>query len=251
MDIQDVLDFVYDELSAGGIVNLELEDEVILRNVDRTLRYMTDFFVIPMYKTFSVAGATDATAQNFIPLSLPKSEDPDGTKSIDPYDSDIERRPRKPTIERVIPSSNIINLDLALVGINSSMAISTLGDVGSRTSNYAIMIQKLSQLESILGRGAKVVNDKLFVDKYYGDVTVVYLPEKLEVGQINEGYWQRFLIEYTTALCKRQMAQSRGKFVVSSNNISTNAEQLLTQANETIAKLEEEIQNHMFVLTSR
>jgi hypothetical protein len=108
---------------------------------------------------------------------------------------------------------------------------------------YAGIVQKMSLLESILGRGAKLVGDKLYVDNFYSKITVAYIPETLKIDKITDGDWLRWALEYTIALSKRQLAQTRGKYMVDSNPTKTNAETLLNEANTKLVELEEELKN--------
>lgn len=89
------------------------------------------------------------------------------------------------------------------------------------------------------------------MDHYWDSVTVQYIPETVDIEHINEGSWIRFLIDYTSALCKRQLAQSRGKYVVSSNPATTNAAELLEQANSQMQVLEEELKMKGVLLARR
>ena len=63
--------------------------------------------------------------------------------------------------------------------------------------------------------------------------------------------WLRWVLEYTIALSKRQLAQVRGKFVVDSNPAKTNADTLLNEANEKLKVLEEELQTKGVFVASR
>ena len=53
----------------------------------------------------------------------------------------------------------------------------------------------MSMLESILGRNARVVGDKLYVANYYQRVTIEYIPNIVE-EKINQGSWIEWIINY-------------------------------------------------------
>jgi hypothetical protein len=223
-----IIQYVKDELQAG-IVNLELDEAIIRRNLKRALMVSSDYFNYTSYKTLSVNNTTGSSG--FIELS---EIDPDGI----------------PTITQVWPTVNVMNIDAALLGLGS-IYVNMGMSLNPQLMAYSSMLNKLTQLEGILGRNARVVGDKLYLDHYWTDVTIEYIPQVSKVENIHEGSWIRFLIDYTTALSKRQIAQSRGKYVVSSNPATTNAAELLSQANERIVALEEEIKSRGVLLARR
>ena len=228
IDKETLIQYIKDDLQAG-IVNLEISDDVIERNLDRALALSSDAFNYTTYKTVEVNRTT--SSGGYIDL---KELDPDGI----------------PTVVAVYPTTGIMNVDAALLGLGSIYINTNLG-LSSRLNAYANMIHRVSQLESILGRNARVVGDKLYVDKYFDKVTVEYIPEVIKIENITEGSWIRFLVDYSVALCKRQIAQSRGKYTVASNPATTNAAELLENANTRIAELEEELKRKGVLLASR
>jgi hypothetical protein len=219
---------VKDELQAG-IVNLELANDIIERNLERALMISSDYYNYVDYKTLTINKTTGSSG--YVDLS---DIDPNGI----------------PTITQVWPTVNILNIDAALLGLGS-IYINVGMALNPQLNAYSTMVNKLAQLESILGRNARVVGDRLYVDHYWDNITVAYIPEKVEIENINEGSWIRFLIDYTAALCKRQLAQSRGKYVVSSNPATTNAAELLEQANNQMNALEEELKTKGILLARR
>jgi len=222
------IEFIKDELSAG-IVNLELSDDIIERNLSRALMLSSDYFNYTNYVTVDVTKTSGSSG--YVELS---EIDPNGI----------------PVIVAVYPTVNVLNIDAALLGLGS-VFISTTAALNPQLNAYASMIHKLSQLESILGRNARVVGDKIYFSHYFTNVTVEYIPEVVDIEKINEGDWIRFLIDYSVALCKRQIAQSRGKYVVESNPSSANAAELLESANASIDKLEEDLKRKGILLATR
>jgi hypothetical protein len=225
---ETLIQYIKDELSAG-IVNLELSDELLARNLHRSLMLSSDYF----------------NYTSFVQLVVNKTTGSGGWINLTEIDPD-----GIPVIVAVYPTANVLNIDAALLGLGS-VFISTTAALNPQLNAYAGMLNRLSNLESILGRNAKVVGDKLFVDHYFSDITVEYIPNVITIENINEGAWVRFLIDYTTALCKRQLVQTRGKYVVDSNPAAANADQLLEQANATLEKLEEELKLKGALLASR
>jgi len=222
------IQFIKDELSAG-IVNVEIDDDNIKRNISRALMFSGDYFNYTAYKTMPVVKSSGSSG--YILLS-----------DIDPTGI--------PYINAVFPTKNVLNLDAALLGLGS-VFISASHALNPQLNAYSNMVNKLSQLESILGRNARVVGDKLHVAHNFGDVTIEYVPAVPTLEDVNEGDWVRFLVDYSAALCKRQIANSRGKYVVSSNPAEINAADLADQATEKINQLEEEIKTKGLILASR
>lgn len=228
MNRQTLILAVKDELQAG-VVNLELSEQIINRNLDRALMISADYFNYTDYVTLEVKKSTGSSG--YVELS---DIDPNGI----------------PTITQVWPTVNVMNIDAALLGLGS-IYINMGMALNPQLIAYSSMIDKLTQLEGIIGRNARVVGDKLYLDHYWDNVTVEYIPETIQIEQINEGSWIRFLIDYTSALCKRQIAQARGKYVVSSNPATTNAAELLEQANAHMTTLEEELKMKGVLLARR
>jgi len=225
---QTLIQYVKDDLQAG-IVNLEISDDVIKRNIDRALALSSDSWNYTTYKTVDLNRTTGSGG--FIEL---KDLDPNGI----------------PVVVAVYPTTGIMNVDAALLGLGSIYINNNLG-LDGQLNAYANMINRVSQLDSMLGRNARVIGDKLYVDKYFSSVTVEYIPQVVSIENINEGAWIRFLVDYSVALCKRQMAQSRGKYVVASNPATTNAADLLESANSRISELEEELKTKGVLLARR
>lgn len=228
MDRDTLIQCIEDDLSAG-IVNLELDETIINRNLDRAIGLSTDYFTYSDYKTLTVERTSGSGG--YINLS---DLDPDGI----------------PVILNVYPTKSVMNIDAALLSLGN-VYINTNMPLQNQLTSYANMINKLANMESILGRNARVVGDKLFVDHFFSDVTVEYIPEKVKIENINEGSWITWLIDYTVALSKKQLAQSRGKYVVSSNPATTNAATLLEEANEAIERLTEQLQTKGVLLASK
>lgn len=228
MTRQTLIQAVKDELQAG-VVNLELSNSIIDRNLDRALMISADYFNYTDYITLDVIKTTGTSG--YINLS---DIDPNGI----------------PTITQVWPTVNIMNIDAALLGLGS-IYINMGMALNPQLAAYSSMVDKLAQLEGMMGRNARVVGDKLYVSHYFTNVTIEYIPETIEIEHINEGSWIRFLIDYTAALCKRQIAQARGKYVVASNPATTNAAELLEQATGQMATLEEELKMKGVLLARR
>lgn len=225
----DVVEIIKDDLTGGQIVNLELDDTTIKRNIKRAISYMSMYYTGLSYVTKSLVSTTKSGGY----LNL---------TDIDPGGVNV--------IYAVYPMEGLLQTDSGLLGLGH-IYLSIGAALDNQMTTYANMISKLSLLDSILGKNARVVGDKLYVDKYYGRVTIAYVPKTLTVETIQDGEWLRWVIEYAGALSKRQVATARGKYVVQSSPSQPNAPELLSDANETINRLEEEIKTKGLLIPTR
>lgn len=226
------VDIIKDDLSLQ-IVNLEIDDTIIERNIKRALMWAASYYTEPTYVTIDVNLTTASGGYvNLIDID------------------EVDGKPNVQSIVAVYPVSNMYRADAALLGVGTFYINMGLA-LDNQLQTYANMINKMSLLESILGRNAKLVGDKLYVDQYYPQVTVAYIPSVLKIENITDGEWLTWILEYATALSKRQLAQSRGKFVVASNPSTTNASTLLEEANKTFDELNAKIATKGILIATR
>lgn len=212
-----LLEIVKEELTAG-IVNLELSDSALKRNIQRALLISSDYF----------------TYSDFVTVNINSTSSMGGYIELSDIDNTGDS---KPSIVAVYPTQGITSVEGSLLGLGSFYIQGNIA-LQSYINNYSTIMNRLSMMDSILGRGARVIGDKLYVDKYQGAVTVEYIPNEVKIEKIHQGSWIMWIIDYTVAISKRQIAQARGKFVVGSNPFAINAAELLDQANAEIERLE-------------
>lgn len=223
------IEFIKDDLTGGQVVNLELDDTTIGRNIDRAIMFMSMYYTGLTYKTIDIS--KKSSTGGYIDFS------------------EIDNKGIS-TLYAVYPVEEILRTDAGLLGLGHIYLSIGLA-LDNQIQTYANMLQKLSLLDSILGRNARIVGDKLYVDNYYTKITVAYVPKKLEIDDIHDGEWFKWIIEYALALSKRQLAQSRGKYVVQSSPSQPNAETLLSDANEKLRELEEAVKLKGLLIPSR
>ena len=238
-----LIQYIQDELSAG-LVHVELDDDIIERNIERALQYSSDYYSNVLYKTVQLGGNNEYTTGGYISLAKLDND------SLNIADGDDTGYTGVPSVVAIYPTSTAVNINTALLGLNSAF-LGVASKMDAAMLSYAQALSQLSNLESILGRNAKVVGDKLFIDNYYEAVTVAYVPEVVRIENIVEGEWIQWIIEYATALCKRQIAQSRGKYAVSSNPSQINAAQLLEEATAELERLRLKLETKGVLLASR
>lgn len=229
IDKATAVQYIIDDLSADLLVNLELENDIIERNIDRSIRYMSMYYTGLTYKTVDIK--KQSTTGGYVDFNEIDS------KGIS-------------TLYAVYPVDSALRTDAGLLGLGH-IYLSVGLSLDSQIQTYSNMIQKLSLLESILGKNARVVGDKLYVDNYYTKITVAYVPKILEITDIQDGEWLTWILEYAGALSKRQLAQTRGKYVVQSSPSQPNTEQLLSDANKRLEELEEFVKTKGLLIPSR
>lgn len=227
----EIIEIVKFELTSG-ITNLELSNDSIVRNIDRALAYSSGYWNYTDYKTVDIN--SQGSQSGYIDLK------------------DLDDSGMVPTIVNVFPTTAIATPESALLGVGSAnLFLRGIANWGNQLTNYANMLSKMSMLESILGRNARVVGDKLYVANYYQRVTIEYIPNIVEVENINQGSWIEWIINYAAVLSKLQIAQARGKYTVDSNPFQTNASQLIDEATTEKLRLEEELNTKSILLVSR
>jgi len=229
---ETLVEYIKDELSAG-LVNLELDDNIINRNIDQALMLSSDYWNYTTFKTVT----PKKTMHGF-----------GGVIELSELDDSSDGA--VPVVVNVYPTSATMNMSTALIGL-PLLYINSGQGLENQLSTYSSMLNRLSMMESLLGRSARVVGDKLFVDKYIGPVTVEYIPQVVALENINEGSWIIWIKDYVVALSKRQLAQARGKYKVGSNPSEINAAQLLEEANSKIADLMEQLSKKGIIYASR
>lgn len=229
IDKETAVQYIIDDLSADLLVNLELENELIERNIDRALMYMGMYYSGLTYKT----------------VDIKKQSSTGGYIDFD----DIDEKGIS-TLYAVYPIDAVLRTDAGLLGLGHIYLSIGLA-LDNQIQTYSNMVQKLSLLDSILGRNARVVGNRLFLDHYYSKVTVAYIPKKLEISDIYDGEWLTWILEYASALSKRQLASTRGKYTVQSSPSQPNAAELLEDANRRLTELEEFTKTKGLLIPSR
>ena len=227
------IQYINDELTGGGLINLELPGSAIGRNLDRSLAYSSDYFSYVLYKTVTPTASDNQSG--YILLS-----ELDNGVELEGEDEDTGVT-GVPTVTAVFATKSSVNINSALLGLGSLFIINS-NRTSQAMNSYSQAISQLANLESILGRNARVAGDKLYIANHYPVVTIEYIPQVVRLENVVEGTWQRWLIDYTVALCKKQIVQVRGKYTVSSNPAQANAATLLEEANDAIVRLETELE---------
>ena len=155
-------------------------------------------------------------------------------------------------VTRIFPLSNRGNQNL--FDIRYQLRLNDLYDFSSTSIiHYDMVLRHLDFLDHILV-GEKPVrfnqyNNKLFVDRDWkndisvGEYLVIECFRKLDPTVMTDVYNDIYLKRYTTALIKRQWGANLSKFngVAMLGGVTLNGQQIFSEAQEDIRKLEEEI----------
>ena len=155
-------------------------------------------------------------------------------------------------VKRIFPLSNRGNQNL--FDIRYQLRLNYLYDFSSTSIiHYDMVLRHLDFLDHILV-GEKPIrfnqyNNKLFVDMDWkndisvGEYLVIECFRKLDPETMTDVYNDIYLKRYTTALIKRQWGANLSKFngVAMLGGVTLNGQQIFSEAQEDIRKLEEEI----------
>jgi len=156
------------------------------------------------------------------------------------------------SVINVFPLSDRANLNM--FDVRYQLRLNDLYDFSSTSIiNYDVVLRHLDFLDHILV-GEKPIrfnqyNNKLFVDMDWkndisvGEYLVIECFRKLDPTVMTDVYNDIYLKRYTTALIKRQWGANLSKFngVAMLGGVTLNGQQIFSEAQEDIRKLEEEI----------
>lgn len=73
-------------------------------------------------------------------------------------------------------------------------------------------------------------------------ITVQYVPDFQDVSEIESDLWVDYLIRLSQAHLKLAIGRIRSKYTIEGSNVSLDGDQLLSEANDELAKIREEIE---------
>ncbi len=108
-----------------------------------------------------------------------------------------------------------------------------------------------SNVDALMNRSWKLIGKILYLDKFYGNVTIEFIPKTVGLEDIDDTYWVSWIMRYATAEAKERLARIRGKFVVDSNPFKTDADTLANESATEKTALMEEIENRGYLGVTR
>jgi len=229
---QGLIDYALRKLGAP-VIEINVDDDQLEDRVDEALQFYQEYHsdaIVKMYYKHQIT-STDIT-NTYITL-------PDAIT----------------TVQRILPVSeenSSINMFDARYQIHLN-DIFDLGNLGN-LSNYSMIQSYLTTLDMVLN-GAEQVRfnrhmNRLFIDADWerdfnvGDYLIVDCFQVVDPETYNDVYNDMFLKRYVTALIKMQWGANLSKFdgMQLPGGVQINAQRILEEAREEIAKIEEEMQ---------
>lgn len=132
----------------------------------------------------------------------------------------------------------------------------TLNDIqnwsGYQMSNYVMSMERIALMQELLVGKQRLRfsrhTDKMYLDMDWsrvsvGEYVIIECYQAMDPETYSQVYGDWWLRKYTTALIKKQWGQNLSKFegMQLPGGVTFNGQQILSDANEEIAKLEEEV----------
>ena len=238
-----------------GVIDINVSDDQVDDRVDEALQYFSQYHYDGVERTYLKYKVTQADVDRM------KSPDGDTASSVTKNsvttafteaNNFIVVPEAVLAVTRIFPLSNRGNQNL--FDIRYQLRLNDLYDFSSTSIiHYDMVLRHLDFLDHILV-GEKPVrfnqyNNKLFVDMDWktdisvGEYLVIECFRKLDPTVMTDVYNDIYLKRYTTALIKRQWGANLSKFngVAMLGGVTLNGQQIFSEAQEDIRKLEEEI----------
>ncbi len=119
----------------------------------------------------------------------------------------------------------------------------------SRILTYQTYKALWNEIQYQKGKNYKLINNKLYLDGYDGEVLIDMLVRPYVVSDIDENsQYCPWVKEYVLALTKELLGRVRGKFNVEGSPYTLDASQLLSEAQQEKANLESQLIGEIFVV---
>ena len=239
------------------VIDINVEDDQVEDRIDEGLQYFAQYHydgVERMYLKYQVTAADITRARSDETLST-VTDTADSTvtaiwkegKNYIPVPSTVM------SVVQVFPFTDKAALNL--FDVRYQLRLNDLYDFSSTSIiHYDMTLRHLDLLDHILV-GERAIrfnqhNNRLYLDMDWandvaaGDYLVVECFRKLDPATYTDAFDDIFLKKYCIQLIKRQWGQNLIKFqgVAMLGGVQLNGEQLYTQAQEEVTKLEEQIQ---------
>lgn len=235
---QNYIDYVKRQVS-GGLLNLEIEDEVIGNFIEDALVELRRYYDVPLFVTVPYANVIDLT--NF-----------DHSAITNVYRANSLLGPDNP--------SGFANQTAAAdpMYVQQWAAFSGAGmmyNLQNYVMNY-LSYSTLHQMQNTTGTDMNFLEDKK-ANKLYincnsnipAKVTIEYIPVLRSVEEITDDYWIDILRRLSVALVKIALGRLRTRFTQSNALWTQDGETLLAEGNETLKDLREtlRVNDNLFI----
>lgn len=207
-------------------VDLEMTDEQFSSCIECALLMAKDHIYVRRYKSYGLSRPDNRVVMPAFTYSVDLSE----------LQFDIITNVYPTTMVSPYLYDSMYLLNYATSGVPASLALA---------------INMRSNVEALVNRSWKVIDKTLYVDKFYGGVTVEFVPTVIGLEDVDDAYWIGWISRYALALSKEILGRIRGKMVIESNPFRTDAESLISEGTSEKAALIEEISNRGFLDITR
>lgn len=109
--------------------------------------------------------------------------------------------------------------------------------------------QTLKQIKNTISTDMDFIwtKPKLYLNATYPyppQVSILYVPEFTDISEIDDDYWCDILVRLSLALAKETLGRSRGKFVLNNAVYTTDASQLLSEAQAELTEIRQHLQEN-------
>ena len=228
MELQDYIDEIKLELT-GGILELELSDEMIGKIVNKAFREVQRYIDTPEYITI-------------------------------PYVPCIDMKDFKcSTILHIFRTTSYDNGECESTGMNDPMYMQlwntfsnggTMYNLNQYMTNfmaYNTMLQIRNTTSTDLNYIYDANEQKLYINVAYDrptNITIEYIPIYTNVNQITNDYWIDILQRLALALTKITLGRARTRFTQNNSLWQQDGETILAEGNEEVTQLREILRNN-------
>ena len=239
------------------VIEINVEDDQVEDRIDEALQYFAQYHydgVERMYLKYEVQSADITRARSDETLStVTDSRDSTVTASFKEGKNYIPMPSNVMSVVQVFPFTDKAALNL--FDVRYQLRLNDLYDFSSTSIiHYDMTLRHLDLLDHILV-GERPVRfnahtNRLYIDMDWqndidaGDYLIIECYRKLDGSNFSDVFDDIFLKKYLIQLIKKQWGQNLSKFqgVAMLGGVQMNGEQIYTQAQEEINKLEEQIQ---------
>jgi hypothetical protein len=220
MTLTEVYDIIYNELSGGKKVKLEVDASVITGAVDRAFKKVRQWYFEP--KQAETVSKYGTGSQEYL------------------LKSDLTRTVRR--IYKLYNTSHIRSaagsIDSMLYGIDNVL-LNTSGLV--EQAYYVEFATSLEQFDSQTLDFMETTDKILLSGDYDSEVTVMYSPQPVSVAEVTVQKALDWLIAYSISLVSISLGRVRSKFRGGDMDVQMDGEDLVSQGREDKTTLEEKL----------
>lgn len=235
---QDYIDYVKRQVS-GGLLELEIEDEVIGRFIEDALVELRRYYDIPLFITVPYSNVIDLKGFDHSAVTnVYRAQSPLGPDNSSGFTNQTAM-------------SDPMYVQQWAVFSGTGM----MYNLQNYIMNY-LSYSTLNQMQNTTGADMSFLEDKK-ANKLYincnnnipSNITIEYIPVLRSVEDITDDYWIDILKRLSVAMVKIALGRVRTRFTQSNALWTQDGETLLAEGNEEIKELREtlRVNNNLFI----